>query len=277
MDLLNDFIAQSSKLPAASPESTNRPVAEPIFGGRVQPDPSFQQFSQVAAPLPQPVLPIMPSPILQSVPQETQKFSCCNPVGSPPADYAPANSCAKCHYFECDYTQSYGRNCPGYCSKFDFPANSGYACSGFALCGTVKMDSEELMEAFTDPATDSATSLMDKLESKAVTEPVVPEVVVEAELEVREPVEPVETPAVPTEVELALTEPEAVGPVKQSALKEEAKKPLAFADEELYSEARGMAESRFKDPNSNIAREYTRQKYASKYRAKHGSKPKGFG
>ena len=276
MDLLNDFIAQSNRLPAISTESTNRPVAEPIFGGPVPPDPGFQQFSQVAAQLPQPVLPIMPNPVLQPMPQEAQKFSCCNPVGSLPADYAPATSCAKCHYFECDYTQSYGRNCPGYCSKFDFPANSGYACSGFALCGTVKMDSEELMEAFTDPATDSATSLMDKLESQAVTEPAVPEVVVEAE-----PVEPVETPAVAAEVELALTEPaltepEAAELVKQSVLKEEAQKPLAFADKELYSEARDMAKSRFKNPDSVMAREYTRQKYVSKYKVKHGSKPEAF-
>jgi hypothetical protein len=272
LDLLNDFIAQSSKLPVTSTESTNRPVTEPIFGGAPQPDPQFQQFSQVAAPLPQPVLPIMSSPVLQPMPQETQKFTCCNPVGSPPTDYAPANSCAKCHYFECDYIQAYGRNSPGYCSKFDFPANSGYACkSGFVLCGSVEtdseeMDSEEVVEAFTDPA----TALLDKLENKgeksiAVTETTTPKTT--------ELVEPSES----TVPELVVSKPEPTGVIKQSELKEEAQKPLAFADKELYSEARDMAESRFKNPDSVMAREYTRQKYVSKYKAKHGSKPEAFG
>lgn len=276
MDLLNDFIAQSSKLPAASPESTNRPVAEPIFGSSVQRDPGFQQFSRVAAPLPQPVLPIMPSPISQSVRQDTQKFSCCNPVGSPPADYAPSVSCAKCHYFECGYVESYSPNCSGYCSKFDFPSNSGYTCSGFALYGsvTVKIDLEESMEAFSDPA----TALMAKLETESSAAPVAEITEIELATEVVEPELIIEDPE-PEQVlaQSVAPEPVAVGVIKQSDLREEAKKALAIADEELYSEARGMAESRFKNPDSNIAQEYTRQKYVSKYRAKHGSRPKGFG
>jgi hypothetical protein len=274
LDLLSDFIAQSSRLPTANAESTNRPVAEPIFGSSLQRDPGFQQFSQVAAPLPQPVLPTMPNPTLQSVPQETQKFSCCNPVGSPPADYAPSVSCAKCHYFECGYVESYSPNCSGYCSKFDFPSNSGYTCSGFALYGSVKIDSEESMEAFSDPA----TALMAKLENKSGAAPVAEITEIKLATKVLEPEPIVEDPE-PEQVlaQSAAPEPVAVGVIKQSDLREEAKKALAFADEELYSEARGMAESRFKDPNSNIAREYTRQKYASKYKAKHGSKPKGFG
>ena len=274
MDLLNDFIAQSSKLPAASSESTNRPVAEPIFGSFVQRDPGFQQFSQVAAPLPQPVLPTMPNPTLQSVSQETQKFSCCNPVGSPPADYAPSVSCAKCHYFECGYVESYSPNCSGYCSKFDFPSNSGYTCSSFALYGSVKTVSGESMEAFSDPA----TALMAKLENKSGAASV-------AEVSEDKPVTKVVTPKPTIEgpeqeqvlAQSAAPEPVAASGIKQSDLKEEGKKALVFADEELYSEARGMAECRFKNPDSSMAQEYTRQKYVSKYKAKHGSKPKGFG
>lgn len=274
MDLLNDFIAQSSKLAAVSTESTNRPVAEPIFGSSVQPDPGFQQFSQVAAPLPQPVLPVMPSPILQSVSQDTQKFSCCNPVGSPPADYAPSVSCAKCHYFECGYVESYSRNCSGYCSKFDFPSNSGYTCSGFALYGSVKTDPKENMEVFSDPA----TALMAKLENESDAAPAPEFTEVKPATEVTTSKAIIEDPELESlSAQTSAPEPIAAAVIKQSDLGEESKKALAFADEELYSEARGMAESRFKNPDSSMAKEYTRQKYVSKYRAKHGSKPKGFG
>lgn len=266
MDLLNDFINQSTRL--ATTNANSGSGIEPIFGGSPstgtyqQPQMALptQQFSE-GVPFQAPT-PIMSQPVMS---QETlRKFSCCNPVGLPPSDYSPSKSCTKCHYFEGGYSESYGRDRAGYCAKFDFPCNSGYTCSAFELYGSVKPDAGVVSQAFSD----SANELLNKLETpkptEVLTEPVgVTPVAAPAPAPVATPVTP--AVVVPTPVQLS----QLVTPTKTQA--------VVFADSELYSEARDMTVARFSNPDSAMAQEYTRQKYVSKFRAKHGSVTKAFG
>lgn len=273
MDLLNDFINQSTRLTAASAGS----AIEPIFGGSptagIYSQPQVappQQFSEVVPPS----TPIMSQRVMS---QETlRKFSCCNPVGSLPSDYGPSKSCAKCHYFETSYDESYGRDRAGYCAKFDFPCSSGYTCSAFELYGSVKPDAGVMPnQAFSD----SANELLNKLETKpteVLTEPVVPVQPVVAPPVVPTPVAPAPAPATELPATTAVSLPSEPAPVVPAPVVINPQ-PLVFADPELYSEARDMTVTRFSNPDSAMALEYTRQKYVSKYRAKHGSVTKAFG
>lgn len=271
LDLVNSLILQTQ-----DPNRTKRkqdPV-DPIYGAA----PSVQETPFTPEPLP--VVQVDPQPMVpmsqsqqQTAPTQ-QKFSEWNPVGGPPPGYKVSSSCAKCHYFVVDYADTFGVSKPGFCRKYDFPCNSGYTCDTFEL-----PHREEVKEVFAEPAVtpvaatapatqevqaEQTTDLLSKLEAVGATKEVFAAPVVST------------TPsAVETTVETT-TENVVDNNVDVSVDPETKNESLNFSDSELYSEALALTESKFRVPDSSIAKEFTLSRYKKAFKAKYGTLDNAF-